>query len=387
MRKRRSSVVDIPIEKRRRSTRLHDYKRPWFDLPVELVECIMGKLLFTDQVCFRSVCKRWRSVRRVKPAKQIPWLLIWHNKSFASCKLYDPVYKKTLTIHNTCLKDFPYSGAVIWSSIKGWLLISFHDNSSFILYSPFTNEIIQFPPFDHCIKDFYTSAAMFSSPPSSPDCIIFIKLHGRNSTQSIFIKTCRPGDSSWTSKNFNINQLFLDSNVGVYNDGFFYCINNNIRILGTYNVALQTWTVLDIPSTLPGNVFVYHRRLVEYGGELLSVPYGDNPETILRLPRTQESWVQFDSLGDRVIFISNTIGLVSDSAPKSGIKNGVYSFSDGKPKYYSFKSRKTHYDRRIYKAITTEDSVMIPICDKNFCNMTWIEPIVQEIEDQSSRSV
>ncbi|KAF6136636.1 hypothetical protein GIB67_016092 [Kingdonia uniflora] len=210
MGKRQRSELCIPEEKRRRSTtinislRLLEKKRPWSDLPEEIMEVIMSNLLFTDQVYVRAVCKRWRSIRLGPPAKQIPWLLVWHQKSMGSCKLYDPVYKKTYTINNTCLRDLSDSNAKVWASKDGWLLISYRFcklYSLFLLCNLFTNERFDFPAMDHTdIEKFRT--AKFSSSPISSDCIIFTMQY-KYAEEIILIKTSRLGETTWTTNQYN----------------------------------------------------------------------------------------------------------------------------------------------------------------------------------------
>ncbi|KAF9587600.1 hypothetical protein IFM89_004432 [Coptis chinensis] len=55
--------------------------------------------LLLDHAHVRAVCKPWRSMHRVRPMKQLPWLITFNYNSWSSCNLFDPVYQKTYNIY------------------------------------------------------------------------------------------------------------------------------------------------------------------------------------------------------------------------------------------------------------------------------------------------
>ncbi|KAF6163765.1 hypothetical protein GIB67_012124 [Kingdonia uniflora] len=95
-------------------------KPRWSDLPKELVEVIMSKLVFIDQALVRAVCKTWRSLCHIQPARQLPWLFTKEfNDTFSKYYLYDPLYKKAYIIKGQGFKEEPH----IYSSKNGLLLL------------------------------------------------------------------------------------------------------------------------------------------------------------------------------------------------------------------------------------------------------------------------
>lgn len=61
--------------------RVNKNKRPWADLPQEILESIMEQLRFADQVRFRGVCRSWRLIHGIKPNFKFPWIIMYDDKN------------------------------------------------------------------------------------------------------------------------------------------------------------------------------------------------------------------------------------------------------------------------------------------------------------------
>ncbi|KAF6159790.1 hypothetical protein GIB67_030048 [Kingdonia uniflora] len=383
-------LISVNENKRTRGTNSeNEEKRPWADLLEELMENIMGNLFFVDQACVRAVCKRWKSIRHVRPKRQIPWLLLWHTKSLTTCKLYDPCYKKTYLIRDTGIKDTDRkedTTYTLWESKKGWLLISHsaftHEiYTSFFLYNPFSNERVELPKLNEGYIGSVSCCATFSYPPTSPNCVVFImRYHPRKDT--IEIKTCHPGNKTWTTSFFSYKDstFFPQMNV-VYMNAKFYCFDTN-QALGIFDLTERSWIVFPVNIEVLDRKSIYRKVMVETDGELLLIPKIFSPNTaIYKLDLSQMKCVKIESLGDRVVFAGPAI-LVSGSEKDQGVEDRIYFFRNSKPEFHSLKYHQSLPATSTYGGICTEGSNVDSLfCWKeckatcgDHCNMTWIEP-------------
>ncbi|KAL5835593.1 hypothetical protein ACOSQ3_015151 [Xanthoceras sorbifolium] len=160
----------------------------------------------------------------------LPWGLrfYWDNQNSdggGTCKLFDLSTETCYTVEKpTYGTERELVGAVICASRCGWVLFSklifvynhssHYRNKIFFLYSPFTNEIIEFP----LLERDQSQEATFSSNPDSPDCtVIALSTRGIN----LCIKTCPLGG------------------------GFFYLLFKNGK-LGAFNIKQQEWKWLTV---------------------------------------------------------------------------------------------------------------------------------------------
>ncbi|KAF8406564.1 hypothetical protein HHK36_008652 [Tetracentron sinense] len=205
-------------------------KRPWSDLPNDLLELIMGSLSFMDQTRFRAVCKSWRMIGNFRPSNQLPWLLAFTNDSWNQYKLVDPSSKRTYTV-NTLFNVKEKKNLHALSSKHGWLFLS--TGFSFFLYCPFTKKRINLTD-----SDTHFDISTFSSTPTSPDCVFFCVFHMPYS--HIKISPCRRGEETWSTHIFHptIDKV-------VYSQGIYYCVNG-WGALWTFNVATKDWSIEEV---------------------------------------------------------------------------------------------------------------------------------------------
>ncbi|KAH7572020.1 hypothetical protein JRO89_XS04G0186600 [Xanthoceras sorbifolium] len=224
-----------------------------------------SKTCFTNTTKKKSEPKQDTSYlsKDIDTEEFLPWGLrfYWDNQNSdggGTCKLFDLSTETCYTVEKpTYGTERELVGAVICASRCGWVLFSklifvynhssHYRNKIFFLYSPFTNEIIEFP----LLERDQSQEATFSSNPDSPDCtVIALSTRGIN----LCIKTCPLGGKSWNTFEFNnvtykhslcrlLNSTFILDMV--YAGGFFYLLFKNGK-LGAFNIKQQEWKWLTV---------------------------------------------------------------------------------------------------------------------------------------------
>lgn len=174
---------------------------------------------------------------------------------------------------------------------------------------------------------------MESSSPTSPDCVIFILWNtvtvndDLERSRYFTITTYTHKDRRWSIYE---NPCF---NGGVFEGaayacGVFYCalVNDNSELaLGTFNVALREWEVMDDSTCLELNYGPVY--LVNSGSkDLLLASFHEYDEQtydyhcchIYRFDLSQKEWTRFASLGNRVLIISESVRS-SHLCPAAGV--------------------------------------------------------------------
>ena len=341
-----------------------DLRRPWSDLPLELVELIASSLPLADRLRFPSVCKRWSSTSTsLSSSKRWPWLMYLPNDCNGIYKMFDPLDGKLYSMDNELPADIGRLG--LRYSKDGWVLLD-DDNYSIFIMNPFSPEEVVYLPDPNFPYMFY--GISFSSPPTNSDCIVFgIMDTTIFNGSSVEICTWRYGNDAWSTKVYENNTHFLTArNNPVFHEGRFYCLGR-CGNLGVFDPRNNSWTVLDNPTHPLSFVRESHydidamrnvRRkgreqcyLVETSkGELVSVFVHNNgkPIKVCRLDKLKMSWRKVEDLGDEIVFVDARCSM-SIAAPFNGTGNRIYFprclCEDGCPKegvYYDLKSKNHH---------------------------------------------
>ncbi|KAF9625557.1 hypothetical protein IFM89_024330 [Coptis chinensis] len=314
-----SEIINIKmnmVAKRARTRRWNTSKKKresaqWSSLPLDLMEKIMRCLFYTDHIRLRAVCKDWCSMYEVSPLKQLPLLMAFNEDSWSTCKLFDPLYKKTYTISidDTHLKGKSFNSIQVHACKNGWFLLSHSDDPTYkqlFLFSPFCNDrIIDLPRLDSNFQ-----IATFSTNPTDPDCVFFV-LSSQPSSSMVKISICRCNDKTW----IDINKvLWCSSSLAcfvnvVYMEGTFYCSTTSGTVIA-YTLAQQKLRV-PVHELLGGISETY---LVSCDGEILLIGLYSYNNTSLNAPHQQIfkldisnlSWTRIRSLGDRVLFLGGS---------------------------------------------------------------------------------
>ncbi|KAI3891139.1 hypothetical protein MKW98_007444 [Papaver atlanticum] len=197
------------------------------------------------------------------------------------------------------------------------------------------------------------------------------------SPSRIYFLVTGTGEDSWEGYSYiNANReefLPLCSAPIIYKE-VLYCVDCN-GTLGTYDLQSDgdTWSVLKKPRKV-FNDDMNPIFLVECGGDLLSVKLGHlgMPVRIFRLDLSEMEWVEVETLGKHMLFISKA-SCLSALAPDSRMENKIYfprlclngegilSYSLDTSSYCS-SGQNQHFPSNFYET------------EGWFSNCTWIQP-------------
>ncbi|OVA08170.1 Protein of unknown function DUF295 [Macleaya cordata] len=351
----------------------------------DILELIANYLHPVDYIHFRAVCKanrliipavNWRtSYTENRQTTTFSPLLVFSINNDTIHNFIDPMHnneKYLMNLSNLLV------GATIRFSKGGWLLMSKGMKNVFF-YNPFTRATMQLPdlPDDNSYE---FSGISFSSLPTSSDCIVFAITQWSMDAVSIFV--IARGDDFWTYNTYENTNLpkymeFLPClNNPVFYDGAFYCLDYN-GSLGVFNIEGGfTWKVLPKPQEKFNPI--YPSFLVECEGKLLSVDVGHVGKSIriFRLDFSKMVWVKVESLGKRMLFISDT-SCLSAIAPHSRMENKIYF-----PRLHGERILFYSLDTGRYHSLGSRHSALAFYYTKENSNCSWIEPNWSQTTEQ-----
>ncbi|KAL5783690.1 hypothetical protein ACOSP7_008719 [Xanthoceras sorbifolium] len=373
-------------------------KDSWCDLPTDVLNAISERLLYVEQIHFRSVCKSWRS--NTNPLKhaadKLPWVMsfkeIYHVYRFdigvtgsnglsgvvnsSLFYLYDPSQKRKYTLQNEIL-----NGANVHASKHGWLLLSKKKyagkrmpSSFFIFYTPFNHKIIQLPEL-HKTNGY--SKATFSTAPTSPDCLIFVltaydKKH--------YVSTCRLGDKRWRTVSFDGEYGKIDSVAFV--GGVFYCLFSYKHMMASFKVDQKEWKIHSHPWTRNGNLVVDQHLVESHDGNLLvSCLYLDHSQKIFRYDQLDMKWFNIENLGNTLLFLGVTSMLLPAIEEASELASTIHEAGHRLNSFiFGIRFSDCGTPRIPLWQQTYEDSKRTKIHDRNGnedWKKIWIQPLKQ----------
>ncbi|KAE8675456.1 hypothetical protein F3Y22_tig00111671pilonHSYRG00224 [Hibiscus syriacus] len=331
------------ISKRRRLSR---HGPNWSDLPLDILERIIGRLRWVDRSRIRAVCKAWSVPNTCIPAiGELPWAMkfCWRYASLyliqGECRLLDPLSREYLVEERSRgLEYLLFLDARPCASLYGWVLFKVYDfieekKESLFLYSPLTTEVIRLP---YLGGPPTFQVAAFSLNATSPKYTIFL-LWSENG--KICIKLCSAGDCSWKTFEFDGFDRFNRANDAAYTNGVFYCVFRGGQ-LGAFNVELKGWTILICNCCLIAHLL-----------------------ELLKLDFAKMNWVYENDLNNRVLFI----GCTSFSVPAVGEANVLANtiFASG---------TLMHPKVRFYGSTSPRQSRLYRKCvEAAKCDRIWIE--------------
>ncbi|THU68961.1 hypothetical protein C4D60_Mb08t09350 [Musa balbisiana] len=165
----------------------------WSDLLDGPLGKISARLPLIDYLSFRGVCKNWRLFPSgcshiAEFSKKHPWMLLYDVgvDGGNTCYLYDRLHPKC------CEMSLPHlRGATCMESKAGWLLAT--RERELFFFNPFSTQVIDLVMY----PDRKSSHQLFTftSPPTSPDCVVF-GVH-RLGASVVEIGRCSVGDDEW----------------------------------------------------------------------------------------------------------------------------------------------------------------------------------------------
>ncbi|KAK9273799.1 hypothetical protein L1049_018609 [Liquidambar formosana] len=323
---------------------------------------------------FRAVCRRWRSLAPLccwspdstgssTTSIQYPWLMLIQREK-GICDFYDPRDNVTYHMYNAELSD-----CVIRFSMDGWLLVSQGPRSMF-LYEPFTKERIGLP---NLREDYCFNGICFSAPPPSSNSIIFGICH--TSPEWVSICYLGPGREKWHTCDLINDRLFLPSwNNPVFLDGYFYCLgqDGSVGVSEVRETVGCTWDILYKPQPLCSPSAISRNFLVSFEKELLSVFVGNSGKwvNVFKLNPLLYEWVEVKSLGNQMLFVSQTASLAvrtQEERMKNKTYFSIFNNVDGNNMFYSMETCQ-------YQTFASDYPIRNFYDTKEQLHSTWIQP-------------
>ncbi|KAL4363022.1 hypothetical protein GQ457_04G023870 [Hibiscus cannabinus] len=304
----------------------------WSDLPREIIERIIGRLLWVDRIRIRAVCKAWSAPNSHIPAiDKVPWAMkhfYWrptdNGQIFCLCTLCDPLSGEYVTERSLREEEFPFPFfAYPCASACGWVLFSTRNieqaQTSLFLYSLFTREVIKLPELRESNR---FQVATFSLNATSPKCAIFALCLGPYGSRIIYVQTCFLGDRSWKTLQFNGFNCLNHAKSAVYANGVFYCVFIGGQLCA-FNVELQEWTVLI--SRWPYEFDLSDANLIASDGDLWLLDQTDlECLKLFKFDRLEMRWVYENNLNNRVLFAGCTSFFVPAVGEISRLANTIF---------------------------------------------------------------
>lgn len=314
----------------------------WKELPLELLSSVMSYLEIKDNVRASVVCKSWyEAAVSVRVINQPPWLMYFF-KSRNSYEFYNPSNCKKHTM------ELPKSldGFIVRYSRDGWLLMSKNISSDFVLFNPFTMDLVVLP----YLELWYGYQLVgFSCAPTSSSCVVFtIKDYDPG---HVTIRTWNPGETAWTSTQVGSQFLDVKHNYVVFSNGLFYCLNLR-NCLAVFDPSLRTWNVLDVlppkcPDEIDDESWYEGKFMVGYKGDIfLLCTFGNEDPLVFKLDLRRGIWEKKENLGSLTFFASTKSCESRTYIPKGMLRNSIYfpklCYNETRCVTYSFDEGRYH---------------------------------------------
>ncbi|CAA2966540.1 F-box kelch-repeat At1g57790-like [Olea europaea subsp. europaea] len=292
--KSKLSPETIKDDKRVAKSGQSNDQQPELELPTEILELILSQLSLRDNIRASAVCKRWHdAATSVRLADKPPWIMFFP-KFGDLYEFYDPSQRKSYWLDMTEL-----NGSRICYAKEGWLLFYKPRTKRIFFFCPYTRELIKLPRLELTYQ-----VVAFSAAPTSSSCITFTVKHV--SPTVVAISTCHPGETEWTTVNYQNRLPFVSSiwNKLVFCNGLFYCLSVT-GWLGIYDPDKGTWGIHSVPP--PRCFFVKNwwkgKFMAEHNGDIFVIYTCSvvNPVTY-KLDQVNKVWVEMESLGGMTLF-------------------------------------------------------------------------------------
>ncbi|XWS76488.1 hypothetical protein CRYUN_Cryun01aG0180700 [Craigia yunnanensis] len=192
--------------------------REWTDLPSDLLPSIADRLGLIELLCFRGVCKDWNSASSTASAEiealpnREPWFLLYGGNNSQCTLVAESGRRYSISIPEL-------DGATCLASSQGWLLL-FREGSMFF-FCPFSRAKIDLPgQFPHTVIS--DQVAIFSSPPTSQDCVVCIISKSNETELELYV--IHRGATAWSKHEFEASPNKIE--CAAYHNGVFYFFDN-----------------------------------------------------------------------------------------------------------------------------------------------------------------
>ncbi|XP_004308955.1 PREDICTED: F-box/kelch-repeat protein At1g57790-like [Fragaria vesca subsp. vesca] len=341
----------------------------WSDLPSDILCEVVNRLPYWDLIRSAAVCKTWRLVIHKVHLPQRSTLLVPYLMSYTCILDGKHIHRSTKNpveleishksknsvefldmegeTYKYTVRDLDRTEPGPCESKYGWFLLYrrqflYVRKQYYYLYNPFCNEVIQLPGLD-LEMELYVDIATFTTPPTSPNFVIFVlcKKYRHNTDRIIY--TCKLGDTRWSI----CRTRYHGSVTGVTCvDGIVYCTfpqknfsNGSTSVfICTFDIALQNWvmnyTYIEIEDHNESRTFY----LVESidGKLLLAVSDLAHDASshywfLYQFDRSRKEWTRIRSLGHQVLLLSSSTSIACATLGKdSKFSDMIFHLSWGR---------------------------------------------------------
>ncbi|XP_042490384.1 F-box/kelch-repeat protein At1g57790-like [Macadamia integrifolia] len=194
-------------------------------LPNDILEMILERLAFPDNLRFAAVCVPWKrvSVKR-RQIPRYPWVMFSYTRQTKDFSLFSLLESRVYHINIPWIEAGQCLG-----SCQGWILASNPDPKHCFLFNPFSREapIVELPYLNFWAgKNLYCwhsqnffHKVILSSSPTDPDCLVIAI------SDSYGLAYCKIGDNQWVIFK-DIEEDDFGEDVVFYN-GQVYALSEN----------------------------------------------------------------------------------------------------------------------------------------------------------------
>ncbi|KAK8342492.1 hypothetical protein V6Z11_A08G245200 [Gossypium hirsutum] len=217
----------------------------WCNLPGDVLTIVLSHLFGKDYANLLAVCRSWRSapppLRSISNPSASPYPSLFHfSGNNSKCKFYDPFYNDTYVAQ---IPDELIDARIFFSNY-GWLLMC--QDTRLFFFHPFTNQRIDLPNIQrHTLEEY--GRMCFSTPPTSPNCMVFGILDDSPTVSDVTI--IHRGESSWPNIRYKTNNVRFYTSHGnpVFYKGAFYClgIDGKLGIFDPSKRGRRCWKIID----------------------------------------------------------------------------------------------------------------------------------------------
>lgn len=294
----------------------------WANLPPDILDIVMGHLLFPDRIRLGAVCMSWHSAARASPfffsAPQPPWLLLVNKLTVTTVTFFDLSEKK---IYRISQPDPPICNRTWCGSSNGWL-VTMDVASGLLLLNPVTGSQIQLPPLaslPNMARPCRMARVSWNSSTSRRYTVMLALL------SAPYLAYTHEGDQCWTP--LEGTRRIVD--LVVHNE-WFYTLDLDGMVVA-WDLTGPSPLVISVimPAWLPSKVS--YGYLVDSESGLLQVwrARDEMDFIIFELDLTTEEWIRIEGLGGRALFLDLFCSLCVSSRDLANLRANCIYFTTG----------------------------------------------------------
>ncbi|XP_076926756.1 F-box/kelch-repeat protein At1g57790-like, partial [Bidens hawaiensis] len=339
-----------------------------------LLVTIMDHCIGVEYMSFRATCKschlaapllQWSNKTALRKLHKYlvvsPWLMVV-NKNRGIITFTDPIFgdKNFMKRPNVSIRDDR-----IRCSRFGWLLF-YSDYSILVFFNPFTVDIRKLPP-----AQYYLDTLCFSTPPTSPDCMVVGFTEGGNGL-CVFIHFVAR-EQSWVMIRFDFGGVTPDRfSFPTFSDRDLYVLGDKGEVYvfkSLFKSKGYSYEKVAGATDCEGECF-----LVKRDRQFLLVIVGKSREyvEVFKLNISTKEWEKIYCLGRHMIYICGTTCLCIEAEALEMRNKIFFPRLDSKNRNVVFYLLETRVYQRFHGSKNFEQ--VVGDGRENVFPHAWIEP-------------